>query len=93
MNKVCMILCLYLVIINIIAFLLFGIDKRKAKKNKWRIPESTLLMFAVAGGSIGSYCGMKQWHHKTLHKKFSWGIPLIIILQISAAFLILHNVL
>lgn len=93
MNKVCIILCLYLVIINIIAFILFGIDKRKAKKNKWRIPESTLLMFAVAGGSIGSYCGMKLWHHKTLHKKFSWGIPLIIILQISAAFLILHNVL
>ena len=71
----------YLVIINIIAFIVYGIDKLKAKRGKWRITETTLLLLAIIGGSIGAWCGVKVWHHKTLHKKFRYGIPLIIALQ------------
>lgn len=73
----------YIVIINILTFIVYGIDKLKAKKGKWRIPESTLLLLAIIGGSIGAWFGMKVWHHKTMHKKFKYGIPLIIILQLG----------
>ena len=73
----------YIVIINILTFIVYGLDKLKAKKGKWRIPESTLLLLAIIGGSIGAFLGMKVWHHKTMHKKFKYGIPLIIILQLG----------
>ena len=75
----------YLIAINVITFLTYGIDKLKAKKGKWRIPESTLLLLAIIGGSIGAWLGIKVWHHKTLHKKFKYGIPLIVIAQIAIA--------
>ena len=75
----------YLIGINAIAFVVYGIDKLKAKKGKWRIPESTLLLLAIIGGSIGAWLGIKVWHHKTLHKKFKYGIPLIVIAQIAIA--------
>ena len=78
-----MILYTSIAILNVITFLVYGIDKWKAKKEKWRIPESTLLLLAVVGGSIGALLGMKVWHHKTMHKKFKYGIPLIIVLQIG----------
>ena len=79
-----MIYCLsYLIFINIITFMVYGIDKLKAKKGKWRIPESTLLLLAIVGGSIGAWCGVKVWHHKTMHKKFKYGIPSIITVQIG----------
>ena len=71
-----------IIILNAITFVVYGIDKWKAMKNRWRIPESTLLLLAVVGGSIGALLGMKVWHHKTKHKKFKYGIPLIIVLQI-----------
>ena len=74
-----------LIIINLITFLLYGIDKLKAKKGKWRISEDTLLLLAVIGGSIGAWLVIKIWHHKTLHKKFKYGIPLIIFAQIVVA--------
>ena len=73
----------YVLAINLIAFLAYGIDKLKAKKNMWRIPEATLIWMAVVGGSIGAILGMKVWHHKTLHKKFKYGIPAITIIQIA----------
>ena len=75
----------YLIAINIITFFIYGIDKLKAKKGKWRIPESTLLLLAIIGGSIGAWLDIKVWHHKTLHKKFKYGIPLIVIVQIAIA--------
>ena len=75
----------YLLAVNIATFLLYGIDKYKAKKSKWRISEATLLMMAVIGGSIGAWSGMRLWHHKTMHKKFKYGIPIIIILQVALA--------
>lgn len=73
---------LYLVVINVVTFLMFGIDKLKAKRSKWRIREAALLGLAALGGSIGAWLGMKVWHHKTLHKKFMYGIPVIIIIQL-----------
>ena len=78
------IIIFYLLAINIVAFIAFGIDKYKAKRDKWRIPESTLLTMAVLGGSIGALAGMRVWRHKTLHDKFRIGIPVIIALQIIA---------
>lgn len=75
------IILIYLAIINLITFITYGIDKLKAKKHLWRIPESTLLLLAIVGGSVGAILGMKVWHHKTLHKKFKYGIPAILILQ------------
>ena len=73
----------YLIIINIVTFLVYGIDKWKAKKSLWRVRENSLLMLAILGGSIGAWLGMKVWHHKTLHKKFRYGIPAIIIIQLA----------
>lgn len=72
----------YLIIINIVTFLVYGIDKWKAKKSLWRVRENSLLMLAILGGSIGAWLGMKVWHHKTQHKKFRYGIPAIIIIQL-----------
>ena len=81
----------YLLAVNIVTFLLYGIDKYKAKKGKWRISEATLLTMAAIGGSIGAWAGMRLWHHKTMHKKFKYGIPLIIIMQIALAVYLLTN--
>ena len=70
-----------IVLLNLITFIVYGIDKLKAKKNKWRIPDSTLMLLAIIGGSIGALLGIKVWHHKTLHRKFRYGIPMIILAQ------------
>ena len=77
-----LLIIIYLIAINVITFLVYGIDKWKAKRSKWRIPEATLLGLAVIGGSIGAWLGMKVWHHKTMHKKFKFGLPVIIIIQL-----------
>ena len=76
-------LAYYLLAINVVTFIVYGIDKYKAKKAKWRIPEATLLLLAVLGGSIGAWMGIKVWHHKTMHKKFKYGIPAILLIQIA----------
>lgn len=73
----------YLVLVNAATFLVYGIDKLKAKRGKWRIPESTLLLLAAIGGSLGAWLGMKVWHHKTMHKKFQYGVPLLLFLQLA----------
>ena len=74
---------IYLIAINVVTFFMYGIDKWKAKRSKWRISEATLLGMAVIGGSIGAWLGMRVWHHKTMHKKFQFGIPLIIVAQVA----------
>lgn len=76
---------LYLVIINLTAFVLMGVDKRRAIKGLWRIPEKTLFMTAILGGSIGAILGMRIFHHKTKHLKFVIGLPAILFLQLLAA--------
>lgn len=65
-----------LVIINIVAFAMYGIDKSKAKKKRWRISEASLLSVAFLGGAYGAWLGMKVFHHKTRHKKFQILVPL-----------------
>ena len=85
MNEIHIILTIYLIAINIATFFVYGIDKWKARRSKWRIPESTLLTLAVLGGSIGAFIGMRTWHHKTMHNKFKFGVPLIINLQVVLA--------
>ena len=77
-------LLIYLAAINITAFFLYGIDKWKARHDKWRITEARLIWIAVFGGSIGALLGMRLWHHKTQHAKFKYGLPAILILQIAA---------
>ena len=69
----------FLICINVVTFLVYGIDKWKAKQGSWRISEATLLLFAIVGGSIGALLGMKVWHHKTMHEKFKYGLPLILV--------------
>lgn len=75
---------LYLVLINVIAFLLMGIDKRRAVRHRWRIPEKTLFLSALLLGSIGANLGMQVFRHKTKHKSFVFGMPLILIIQTAA---------
>jgi len=82
------IIIIYLVSTNLVTFLMFGLDKWKARQSKWRIREASLLGLAVLGGSIGALLGMKVWHHKTMHKKFKYGLPLILLIQIALIYLI-----
>ena len=82
---------IYLAVINVVTFFMYGIDKWKAKRSKWRISEAMLLGMAVIGGSIGAWLGMKTWHHKTLHKKFKYGVPAIIIIQLALIGYILYR--
>ena len=81
----------YLIALNIVTFFVYGIDKWKAKQGSWRISEATLLLLAVLGGSIGALLGMKVWHHKTMHKKFKYGLPLILLAQIALIYLIIQK--
>ena len=74
---------IYLLIINLAGFLAMFLDKQKAKKGKWRIPEKTLFLFAIAGGSIGTTLGMNLLRHKTKHWYFKFGMPAILIIQIA----------
>jgi uncharacterized membrane protein YsdA (DUF1294 family) len=96
----------YLIVINIVTFLVYGIDKwrstsgrllptgrKKAKQGSWRIPEATLLILALIGGSIGALLGMKVWRHKTQHKKFKYGLPLILLAQIAIIYFICRSAL
>lgn len=91
MPELTKVLTIYLVTINVATFFVYGIDKWKAKHTKWRITEAALLLLAVFGGSIGAWLGMKVWHHKTLHKMFKYGIPLIIIVQVAIVLWILRR--
>ena len=83
MNTLHRYLIYYLLVINAATFIIYGIDKDKAKKAKWRISEETLLTMAAVGGSIGAWLGMKAWHHKTQHRKFKYGVPIILLIQIA----------
>lgn len=78
-------LCLYLLIINALGLLIMLVDKEKAKKHLWRIPESTLLTVAALGGSVGCYAGMRLFHHKTRKPKFYIGVPVIFAVQVLVA--------
>lgn len=74
-----------LLAVNVATFFVYGIDKLKAKKGKWRISEFALLFMAAAGGSVGAWLGMSLWRHKTQHKKFKYGVPAIFLVQMALA--------
>ena len=80
-----MIVFIVMAMMSLVSFAAFGIDKDKAKAGHWRISERTLFLTAILGGGIGAFLGMKVFHHKTLHKQFAIGIPVIMIVQVILA--------
>ena len=82
---------IYLILVNLVAFLLFGLDERKAQMHQWRISEKALFIPAILGGSIGAILGMHLFHHKTKHWYFRFGLPLILILHLAAFFLLFQE--
>lgn len=81
-------LLIYLLIMNVAGFLFMLADKRRARKNRWRIPEGTLITVAALGGSVGSLLGMYTFRHKTHHKKFTLGIPAILVAQLVLGYVL-----
>ena len=85
------ILVVYLLAINLLAFILYGIDKKRARKREWRISEKTLIGIAVIGGCVGAILGMHIFHHKTRHWYFRYGLPLILIIQVLLAWFLYNG--
>ena len=73
----------YLLVVNVLTFVVYGIDKRKARRGRWRVPEATLLVLAAAGGSVGAWVAMQLFRHKTQKKKFRYGVPVLFVLQLA----------
>ena len=84
-----MVVAVYLVVLNLIGFIIMGVDKKKAIKHKWRIPEKNLFLIAILGGSLGGIIGMRVFRHKTKHMYFVVGFPLIFIVQVGVIMYIL----
>lgn len=84
-------LIVYVAAVNAVAFVVYGVDKYKAQKAKWRIRESTLLLLAAIGGSAGAWLGMNIWRHKTRHAKFRYGVPAILMIQLAGVLCFLWN--
>lgn len=78
----------WLLLTNAAAFILFGIDKRRARRNRWRIPERTLFLFPLLGGTLGAILGMRVFRHKTLHRRFRYGLPVLLAAQLAACLLL-----
>lgn len=76
-------IALYLAIMNLIAFVAMGVDKRRARRHQWRIRERTLLLLAALGGSVGAWAGMAVFHHKTRHNRFRFGVPALLLVQLA----------
>ena len=75
----------YLAAVNLVAFTVYGVDKAKARRGAWRIPEKTLFLLPLLGGSVGALLGMRVFHHKTKHWYFVWGVPAILLAQLALA--------
>ena len=75
-------LLIYLAAVNLLTFSLIGIDKSRARRHAWRIPEATLFLFVLLFGALGGWLGMRLFHHKTLHPLFKWGVPAVLIGQL-----------
>ncbi len=75
----------YLAAVNLVTFTVYGVDKAKARRGAWRVPEKTLFLLPLLGGSVGALLGMLVFRHKTKHWYFVWGIPLILLAQIALA--------
>lgn len=81
----------YLAIVNLAGLIVMGIDKLRAKKRAWRIPESTLFVIALIGGSLGTTIGMHLFRHKTRHWYFLFGMPAILVIQIAAVLILMYS--
>lgn len=82
---------LYLATVNITGLIMMGIDKLRARKRAWRIPESTLFVIALIGGSLGTTLGMHLFHHKTRHWYFLFGMPAILVIQIAIVLILIYS--
>lgn len=89
--KVTLLICGYFILVNLTGFLMMGIDKRKAVKHAFRIPEATLFIVSLIGGSIGSLLGMYTFHHKTRKWYFVYGIPAILIVQVLLILVLVYS--
>ena len=85
------ILVIYLLPVNFLSFILYGIDKKRARKREWRISEKTLIGIAVIGSCVGAILGMHIFHHKTRHWYFRYGLPLILIIQVLMAWFLYNG--
>ena len=81
----------YLIVINLVAFAVYGLDKKRAIAEEWRIPEATLLSLAAAGGSVGALFGMQTFHHKTRKPKFKYGVPLLLATHLALFWVLFIN--
>ena len=84
-------LIVYVATVNVVAFVVYGVDKYKAQKAKWRVRESALLLLAAIGGSAEAWLGMEIWRHKTRHPKFRYGVPAILLIQLAGVLCFLWN--
>lgn len=89
MKELWVIVAIYLATVNIVGFILMGVDKSKARRRKWRIPEATLFLVAAIGGSVGSIAGMYTFRHKTKHWYFVIGMPVILFIQVVIALVLI----
>ena len=80
-------------VVNVLTFVVYGIDKWKARRGRWRVPEATLLVLAAAGGSLGAWVAMQLFRHKTQKKKFRYGVPVLFVLQLAAVVYFLESLL
>jgi uncharacterized membrane protein YsdA (DUF1294 family) len=80
----------YLLAINVLTFIVYGVDKWKARRGRWRVPEAMLLGLAALGGSVGAWLAMQFFRHKTQKKKFRYGVPLLFVLQVAAVVLLVN---
>lgn len=85
MKEMMQLLGLYLLLINLMGFVLMGVDKRRAKRDQWRISEKTLFLPPLLGGTVGAILGMRVFHHKTKHWYFRYGLPALLVLQLALA--------
>ena len=83
----------YLLVINVLTFAVYGVDKWKARRGRWRVPEATLLGLAALGGSVGAWLAMQLFRHKTQKKKFRYGVPAIFVLQLAAVVFFLNTLI
>ncbi len=79
-----MMLIYYLLAVNVLTFIVYGVDKWKARSGRWRVPEATLMGLAALGGSVGAWLAMQLFRHKTQKKKFRYGVPILFVLQVAA---------
>lgn len=85
MKEIMQLLGLYLLLVNAVGFVLMGVDKRRAKRDQWRISEKTLFLPPILGGTVGAILGMQMFHHKTKHWYFRYGLPALLVLQLALA--------